>query len=219
MYVAFTHPIAAWIDAIAPNETATAAGAVVDCNSTNSFEAAVVAQASDLRRREFHTGRRLARAALANLGCEPTAIIPDGNRVPGWPAGFIGSISHTRSLCVAHVGTSKELVGIGIDLELNRSCPPEIVFQISCPNEGKGAAPASHLPRFVAKEAFYKAYFPVTRAWLEFQDVFVEFDRRGDKFLASIVNITKPSIGGRRSFEGHFNVIDDHIVAIVWIGC
>jgi len=212
------HPMTVWIEGVAPEGSATAVGTVVECDPFNFMEAAVVAQASKIRQNEFHTGRCLARAALAKLGCKPTAIIPDESRVPRWPAGFVGSISHSRSLCVAHVGASKELAGVGVDIEPDRPCPPEIVAQISRPDEDTRAASISDLSRFVAKEAFYKSYFPSTHTWLEFQDVYVELDQRREKFLASIVNVAKPSIGGRRSFEGHLKRVGDHLVALLWIG-
>ena len=165
------HPLAAWIEANAPAKTAAAVGPIEEGEPFDPVEAAAMARAVKARRDEFHTGRRLARAALARLGCAPTAIPVGENRVPVWPPGLVGTISHSRALCAAHVGFARDLLGIGIDLELNAPVSSDLAERICRPDEKPAEADAAVLLRFVAKEAFFKAYFPLARTFLDFHDV------------------------------------------------
>ena len=55
----------------------------------------LIDRAVESRRREFITGRRCARRALADLGFPLAPILRGPNREPLWPAGVVSSI--TRS--------------------------------------------------------------------------------------------------------------------------
>jgi len=59
-------------------------------------ERAIVALATDERRREFAAGRSRARELLGRLGFAPVPILRTGDRTPLWPRGAIGSIAHSR---------------------------------------------------------------------------------------------------------------------------
>lgn len=78
--------------------------------------------AMDLERRlEFLSGRRCARRALAALGVSAIDLPIAPDRGTQWPAGIVGSITHTRSprgsWAVAAVARSANLSALGIDLE------------------------------------------------------------------------------------------------------
>ena len=73
------------------------------------------------------------------------------------------------------------------------------------------------LLRFVAKEAFFKAYFPGTRTFLDFQDVRVAIDWASGCFEARLMEPSKPSLRGSRVFVGRFAILGGYIVAGVWI--
>ncbi len=176
-----------------------------------------MARAVEKRRNEFHTGRRLARAALAKLGCTATSIPADEHRVPVWPPGFIGTISHSRNLCIAHVGLTHDLVGIGVDVELRKSLSPDVASRICRADENPGRSGQTALVHFIAKEAFYKAYFPCARTFLEYHDVHIELDESSGTFRASLMANHKPALAGRRSFTGRIAPLDDYIAAALWI--
>jgi 4'-phosphopantetheinyl transferase EntD len=212
-----SYPIAAWIEAHAPAGTAVAAGPIIPAEPFDDVEAAATARAGQIRRDEFHTGRRLARVALAQLGCPPSAIPVGDGRVPVWPEGFLGTISHSRKLCVAHVGSVRDLVGIGIDIEPDVPLVGGIATQICRPDEDPADVEGGALLRFVAKEAFYKAYFPAARSFLEFHDVRIDLDLANGVYVARIVGANKPEIMGKCHFEGRFTRLADHIVAALWI--
>jgi 4'-phosphopantetheinyl transferase EntD len=156
--------IAAWIAATAPKGTVFGVDRIRPSGSFAAAEEAAIARAVTRRRDEFTTGRRLSREALARLGCAATSLPPDPDRVPRWPDGFVGSISHSGGLCIALVGRARELIGIGVDIEATARIDCKLAGLICRPEETdigeiSGAIDLTLL-RFVAKEAFFKAYFP-----------------------------------------------------------
>lgn len=163
-------------------------------------EEAVVARAVDSRRREFATGRRLARDGLRALGVvesERLELLPDADRVPIWPGGFIGSITHKRDLCAVAVARSEAYRGLGIDIELARPVRPELQKTI-CTEEERAwlqdCGPEEQGLRcriiFSVKEAVYKAFYPSLREFWRFQDVGVEIDLSATRFVAEVPRST-----------------------------
>lgn len=165
-------------------------------------ERVLIARAVPKRRHEFATGRRLAREGLASLGFANFALLADADRVPLWPEGIIGSISHARGLCAVAVAKRAALVGVGIDVEDAQAVRPELWRRVLRPEEERWlrAQPGSvQLPLaavfFSAKEAVYKAQFPLTRARLGFQDVALELDTSGGAFRARTPGFARPLEG------------------------
>jgi 4'-phosphopantetheinyl transferase EntD len=151
------------------------------------------------------------------LGCVSSTIAVGESGMPVWPPGFIGTISHSRALCVAHVGRARDLVGMGVDIEPDDPLPGDLVARICRPDENSGRADRTALLRFVAKEAFYKAYFPETRSFLDFHDVRVDLDLSHETFAVRIVAPNKPALAERRSFTGRFTRLAGHLVGVLWI--
>ncbi|MCV6604473.1 MAG: hypothetical protein OIF34_04145, partial [Porticoccaceae bacterium] len=54
-----------------------------------------VSKAVPKRQAEFLAGRHCAALALKSLGFENTEVQSGENRIPHWPQGAVGSISHT----------------------------------------------------------------------------------------------------------------------------
>jgi 4'-phosphopantetheinyl transferase EntD len=147
-----------------------------------SDEAAVVAGAGAERRREFGTVRWCAREALRQLGVPAAPILPDEDRVPRWPVGVVGGMTHCAGYRAAVVARSSELCGVGIDAEPHAALPADVLDLVLRDDERARlvalthADPAVHWDRlvFCAKEAVYKAWFPLTRRWLDFDDVSID---------------------------------------------
>lgn len=135
-------------------------------------ERAAVAKAIPTRVAEFAGGRSAARAAMARLGLPPSAIPARPDRAPVWPAGVIGSISHAGPVCLAVVGRRDDWEVIGVDLEPDRPMAAELVPEIASPEELAALAPLPETNAatriFSAKEAAYKAQYPVTGALFGF---------------------------------------------------
>jgi 4'-phosphopantetheinyl transferase EntD len=149
------------------------------------------------RRSEFAAGRALARQALAALGARPGVLLPDGDRVPVWPDGFCGSISHVRggghALCAVAVAPRSDHCSLGLDIELDEPLRPRVIERVVTPAEVRAAATAGMsladvaVLFFSAKEAVYKAQFPVTRTFLDFADVEVRLDPDSLGFEATLM--------------------------------
>ena len=65
---------------------------------------------------DFSTGRYCARNAMEALGISPQAVLMDG-RLPIWPEGIVGSISHSRKLCGAVAARLDCYYSVGLDIE------------------------------------------------------------------------------------------------------
>jgi 4'-phosphopantetheinyl transferase EntD len=180
-------------------------------------EAATVAGAVTERRREFGTVRYCARKALARIGAPAVPILPDGDGAPRWPAGVVGSITHCAGYRAVAVARSGELRGIGIDAEPHAPVPGDALELIAREEERthlralEDADPSLHWSRilFCAKEAVYKAWFPLTRRWLEFADLSTML--RPDGTFSARLRVAAPL--DLCSFRGRWAVAHGLIVA------
>ncbi|MFJ6694605.1 4'-phosphopantetheinyl transferase [Streptomyces sp. NPDC091272] len=157
-------------------------------------ERAAVATAGAGRRREFTTVRHCARAALGGLGLPPVPLLPDAHGAPRWPDGVVGSMTHCRGYRAAAVARRGEVRSLGIDAEPHRPLRDGVLETVSVPGERERHAALARLHPavcwdrllFCAKEAVYKAWFPLTRTWLDFSDVRVTFDPAAGRFAAEV---------------------------------
>lgn len=176
-------------------------------------EADCVRGAVPERRREFTAGRVAARAALARLGVRSYPLVPDEDRVPVWPRGVIGSISHTRDLCAVSVTDRPDVRGLGLDLEEAAPLPRRVVPLVSTPRErerirGRDVT-APYRVLFSAKEAIYKSWYPPRREPLEFDDVDVSLDPTEGTFYGEI---DRPGAG---TAHGRFAITGGYVLTAV----
>src|SRR5713226_6813352 len=94
-------------------------------------ELAVGGRAIEKRRREFATGRCLARRALEYLGFPPLPILPGPHREPRWPEGVVGSITHCLGYCAAVVAPAHMVAAIGIDAEVHAALPDGVLRMVT----------------------------------------------------------------------------------------
>lgn len=138
-------------------------------------EEATVTRAVEKRRAEFTTGRWCVRRALATLGLPPSPIVPGERGAPTWPPGITGAITHCAGYRAAVLARTGTVTSIGIDAELHAPLPDGVLDLVTLPAEREWiarAAPGIHWDRllFSAKESVYKAWFPVARRWLGFEE-------------------------------------------------
>lgn len=143
-------------------------------------EEPLVARSVAKRRNEFVTVRHCARQALGELGLAPVPILKGDKGEPCWPDGVVGSLTHCDGFRGAVVGRSAEVRALGIDAEPHDTLPKGVLDAISLPVERLelGGLPGGlHWDRilFCAKEATYKAWFPLTHRWLGFEDAHIRF--------------------------------------------
>lgn len=143
-------------------------------------EEPLIARSVAKRRNEFITVRYCARQALGHLGLPPVPILKGDKGEPCWPDGVVGSLTHCEGFRGAVVGRVADVRSVGIDAEPHAVLPKGVLDAISLPDERRqlGGLPGSaHWDRilFCAKEATYKAWFPLTHRWLGFEDAHITF--------------------------------------------
>ncbi|MGV9712430.1 4'-phosphopantetheinyl transferase family protein [Gordonia sp. NPDC003424] len=148
-------------------------------------ERSLIERAVEKRRREFTTARDCARQALSELGFEPTPIMRGDKGMPLWPEKVVGSLTHCDGYRAAIVGYALQVRSLGIDAEPHDTLPDGVLDHTSIAAERDVLAtrPSGlHWDRllFCAKEATYKAWFPVTHRWLGFEDAHITFDQTSD---------------------------------------
>jgi 4'-phosphopantetheinyl transferase EntD len=178
-------------------------------------EKALIGRAVEKRRAEFASGRACARRALAELGFDPHPILSGKRGEPIWPGETIGSITHCNGYCASAVGRTRDLITIGIDAEPNQPLPERLLPDIARPEERPHLAelsrdqPSVHWDRllFSAKESVYKAWFPLTRKWLGFEDATLTIHPEDAAFSAHL--LVPGPVGARgtiNGFEGRYLV-------------
>ncbi len=143
------------------------------------------------RRRDFTAGRVCARRALAGLGLPATPVTSAPDRSPVWPAGVVGTITHTRDYCAAAAARAAEFRSVGMDAERHRELNQRVRRAICLPEE---EADLARLPAgvswptvvFSVKETVYKVWHPVVGTWLDFHDARVTLDPDAGTFTARI---------------------------------
>lgn len=142
--------------------------------------------ASTDRRAEFAMGRELAAQCLAAIGHEPMLIGRGPSREPLWPDGIRGSITHTRGLAAVVVWLPDDIqAGIGIDAERRGRIEQNDIDGALSARERDALAVLAPAERdqfstavFSAKEALYKAQYPLTGHFIDYADVTVLPDIR-----------------------------------------
>lgn len=147
---------------------------LADPSALHPLEVPAVARAVPARQAEFAGGRVAARAAMLRLGHDPAPVPMLADRSPAWPEGLAGSISHSDGLCVAVVSGTGAFRALGIDLEPAAPLDHALHDEITRPDEATGADPLALRRRFSAKEAVYKAQFPITGCVFGFHALHVD---------------------------------------------
>ena len=189
--------------------------------SLSGREAAAVAGVVGKRRREFATGRMLARDGLEQFfDVRGFDLLNDEARAPVWPEAIAGSISHcdTRAW-VALVDAGWGTIGIDGEhrAELKRDLwrmtmlDEEIAHLDSLDEAVRGRRA---LALFSAKEALYKAQYPRSGEYMGFMALRVEIDPDG-----ALRCIFQRDVGPfREGFVAHGRWLDrGEIVSAVWI--
>lgn len=179
-------------------------------------EERALGRAVDKRRREFVTGRACARRALERLGMPATAVASGAHGEPLWPRGVVGSITHCEHYRACAVARAQDARSLGIDAEPHAPLPAGVLEAVASADERRAlAAHGSGMcwdrVLFSAKEAVFKAWYPLTRRGLAFDDVDVRIDRRCGTFRADVL----VADGEPAEFHGRWRVAGGIVAAAV----
>lgn len=144
-------------------------------------EAQLVAGSVEKRRRDFALGRTCARAALARLGHDGWVLGRAPSGAPLWPAGIVGSITHTKAFAAAMAAPADRFRAIGIDAECSGGVDDRLGRRLFTDGErawlsgqNDEGRPALATLLFSAKEAYFKAFHPLEGWMPDFRQVEVE---------------------------------------------
>lgn len=179
-------------------------------------EMQALGRVSEGRLRDFTMGRACAHSAIRKLGVEDRPIGIGAARDPVWPGGIVGSITHCKGYWAAAVARSRDISAVGIDAELDAALPPGIIDMIASDSErhwlrqSADAFACCDRLLFSAKESFYKAWYPLTRTWLDFKEASVRIDVLSGRFFVRVL------VDGPIEFaEGRFLSCDGYILTAV----
>ena len=127
------------------------------------------------RQRDYLLGRHCAASALVEAGYQGAAWLPAGqDKLPVWPAGWLGSISHAGPGAVAAVARHESCELLGIDMEslIEGSIAADISHLVAGRDEldllSEFGTERGLTLLFSAKEALYKALYPKVRKFFDF---------------------------------------------------
>ena len=163
------------------------------------------------RQREYITGRQLARTALAQLGVPPRPIVTQADRSPAWPQGIVGSISHTNTWCAVAMASSCDFATIGLDIEEDVPLDLDLLRTVCVRSEldWLRRLPPDEAGRkakivFSAKEACYKAQYPLTGQFLDFDAFSVRLTPETRQWRATFEPGKRPTSCPWPWFEGRW---------------
>ena len=201
------------IEALFPPRVHTATAEIRDDARLHPEEEPLAASMSEARRAEFASARVCARRALAPLGHSEAAIGRGERRMPLWPEGVVGALTHRDGWCAAAVGRAQDWLGIGLDAEPWKPLSRRALERISTDAEREALATLPCGPEhwgpvvFSAKECLYKALFPHTRIFLGFREAEIALeveDPRAGRFVATLLQPASTDRLGARRLEGRF---------------
>jgi 4'-phosphopantetheinyl transferase EntD len=169
-------------------------------------EAAAFATSVVAVRRASGAARIVARQLLAQVGLAGCALPKATSGAPIWPDGIVGSISHDSLVAVAAVAMRHDFSALGIDIEPAEALPSDLLDLVVTPQERAKLDDDPYQGRllFAAKEAVYKAVYPLDQTFLDHHDVEVSLTRRQAK------------VRNRRVVELRF-CISNHLLVIAFL--
>lgn len=159
--------------------------------------------------------RAAASVLLTRAGLNAPVIgrQPDGQ--PLWPAGWVGSLTHSRTLGAAALAPAAALRSLGLDLEDPTRLKPALWPHVLTPAELATATPDRAAATFSAKEAIYKALAPLTPEVPGFHDVDVIWSADGGfRAQPAAGRTTTPLLVQLRGLALPHA---DHVLALCWL--
>lgn len=183
-------------------------------------------QAIAKRQAEFLAGRLCAREALILLEQPKPLVIDTNGRIPCWPKGCTGSITHSNGYAAALASSTQVLIGAGIDLEkrLSAERATRLAGQIHTPAEWQRIADLDEQTRsfcttlaFSLKESLYKALNPLVQTQFYFHDAeLVHFSPEGLATLRLNKDLS-PTFKAGTELEGQFTQWGEFVLCAVLI--
>ena len=140
------------------------------------------------RRQSYASARTCAHIAQCELGLPKAPVGRSDRGAPLWPDGVRGSLTHSEALAASCLTLSSR--SVGIDIEHTGRMSPGVARRVLTDEElsrldldaPAGLDEATLL--FSAKEAVYKAIFPIAGLYIGYQEVTLNVDASAQRFSA-----------------------------------
>lgn len=178
------------------------------------------------RKAEFFAGRFCAYQAIQQLTGQGQVPSPAADRSPQWPAGLVGSISHSHNRAAAVVAKQQHWQSLGLDIE--RHIAPEradhLAAEILTPQElaqyHLQTAPQRALQlslSFSLKESLFKALYPLTQRRFYFQDAECLYQTHTQPMQICLLTDLSEDWPKGRCLQGHYWIFEDYVLTLVAI--
>lgn len=183
---------------------------------------AALANAVAKRRAEYLASRYCGQILLEQTQAAST-VIGTHDRVPQWPAGWRGSISHSDRYALVAIAPESAGLMPGIDIE---QWQPEIMLEtanmFASPDEQKLLSaltlpyPQALLTLFSAKESLYKSQWPEVRRYFDFQAAKVtHVDEAEQRFTLTLTETLTPELKCGTTFSGSYMFLNDAVITCI----
>ncbi|CAI0852060.1 phosphopantetheinyltransferase component of enterobactin synthase multienzyme complex [Serratia rubidaea] len=175
------------------------------------------------RKADYLAGRYCARRALMCLGAHVTDVGVHLGRVPRWPEGFIGSISHSAKRAIALATNDARIRHLGVDTERHQ---PEAMREIA--EMLASHAEAQYIARlplarewvltllFSAKESLFKALYPALQRDFDFMAAELAALAPAERRFTLRLTVTLSAhFKAGDCFDGYFSEDGDHLTTLV----
>ena len=149
-----------------------------DENHLLPVEACSIPSRQPPMRRASGAARWIARGLLTDMGLNDVAVLRASSGAPVWPQGITGSLAHNDDMAVAAVAPISHIASLGIDVEPADPLPDDVLALVAT-----GADRTDQVNRhlagrilFAAKEAVYKAAYPLDREVLGYENIAVDLN-------------------------------------------
>ncbi len=180
------------------------------------------AKAVEKRRTEFFLGRLAAFRALQAIGVTPQPVLKAESREPLWQDGIVGAITHSRDTACAVVARKEMTCGVGVDLE---ALEPRVNFNISTkvctePEQAWLAEVPDEKDKrlkmiFSAKEAGFKAFFPIEQIFLCYKDAELVWREETQSFTGILLKGAGNHHPAGFPFEVGCKIIDNLVFSFI----
>lgn len=178
------------------------------------------------RQQEFLAGRFCAVKAAEKIGLSLLSLPQGTTREPVWPELLTGSITHTKNKAFGCISLRWHLKSIGMDAEevISTDLFRDIASIISNESERKLLTSMTDQHKqsitrtliFSAKEALYKALFPLCKTYIDFLDaslLSVNFIERSFTIRLNSKNSFLKSYSNE--YQGYFSLVDGTLLTVI----
>lgn len=174
------------------------------------------------RRAEYLAARYAARQLLQNAGCDGH-VDTSPSREPVWPAGWCGSLSHTRGHAIAVIAPRDAGLTPGVDIEMfDAKTMRETAEMFTSLDERRLLAACglayetALLILFSAKESLFKALYPEVNCFFGFEAARIcSIDTAAQSLTLELTQPLTPARKQGCQFHGLYLIEENRVITLI----